>query len=46
MIGRGEHAEIITFVGRTVDPNFGSRIDLCTVGASLQAVPLPLVSGS
>jgi len=34
MIGRGEHAEIITFVGRTVDSEIsGNVIDLCPVGA-------------
>jgi len=34
MIGRGEHAEIITFVGRTVDSELsGNVIDLCPVGA-------------
>ena len=34
MIGRGEHAEIITFVGRTVDSELsGNAIDLCPVGA-------------
>jgi NADH-quinone oxidoreductase subunit G len=34
MIGRGEHAEIITFVGRTVDSELsGNMIDLCPVGA-------------
>jgi NADH-quinone oxidoreductase subunit G len=34
MIGRGEHAEIITFVGRTVDSVLsGNVIDLCPVGA-------------
>jgi NADH-quinone oxidoreductase subunit G len=34
MIGRGEHAEIITFVGQTVDSELsGNVIDLCPVGA-------------
>jgi len=34
MIGRGEHAEIITFIGRTVDSELsGNVIDLCPVGA-------------
>jgi NADH-quinone oxidoreductase subunit G len=34
MIGRGEHAEIITFMGRTVDSELsGNVIDLCPVGA-------------
>ncbi len=34
MIGRGEHAEIITFVGKTVDSELsGNSIDLCPVGA-------------
>ena len=34
MIGRGEHAEIIAFVGRTVDSELsGNMIDLCPVGA-------------
>jgi NADH-quinone oxidoreductase subunit G len=34
MIGRGEHSEIITFVGRTVDSEVsGNAIDLCPVGA-------------
>ena len=34
MIGRGEHSEIITFVGRTVDSELsGNSIDLCPVGA-------------
>ena len=34
MIGRGEHAEIMTFVGRTVDSELsGNMIDLCPVGA-------------
>jgi NADH-quinone oxidoreductase subunit G len=34
MIGRGEFAEIITFVGRTVDSELsGNVIDLCPVGA-------------
>ena len=34
MIGRGEHAEILTFVGRTVDSEVsGNVIDLCPVGA-------------
>jgi NADH-quinone oxidoreductase subunit G len=34
MIGRGEHSEIITFIGRTVDSELsGNVIDLCPVGA-------------
>jgi NADH-quinone oxidoreductase subunit G len=34
MIGRGEHAEIIAFVGKTVDSELsGNMIDLCPVGA-------------
>jgi NADH-quinone oxidoreductase subunit G len=34
MIGRGEHAEILAFVGRTVDSELsGNMIDLCPVGA-------------
>ena len=34
MIGRGEHAEIITFVGKTVESELsGNAIDLCPVGA-------------
>lgn len=34
MIGRGEHAEIVTFVGRTVDSELsGNMIDICPVGA-------------
>ena len=34
MIGRGEHAEIVTFVGKTVDSELsGNAIDLCPVGA-------------
>ena len=34
MIGRSEHAEIITFVGKTVDSELsGNMIDLCPVGA-------------
>ena len=34
MIGRGEHAEILTFVGKTVDSEVsGNVIDLCPVGA-------------
>ncbi|HVP88063.1 MAG TPA: NADH-quinone oxidoreductase subunit NuoG, partial [Casimicrobiaceae bacterium] len=34
MINRGEHAEIITFVGKTVDSELsGNVIDLCPVGA-------------
>jgi NADH-quinone oxidoreductase subunit G len=34
MIGRGEHSEIIAFVGRTVDSELsGNMIDLCPVGA-------------
>src|SRR2546421_1278013 len=34
MIGRGEHAEILAFVGKTVDWELsGNMIDLCPVGA-------------
>src|SRR4030088_2687312 len=34
MAGRGEHAEILSFVGRTVDSELsGNIIDLCPVGA-------------
>ncbi|HSQ05335.1 MAG TPA: NADH-quinone oxidoreductase subunit NuoG, partial [Burkholderiales bacterium] len=34
MMGRGEHSEIITFVGKTVDSEIsGNVIDLCPVGA-------------
>jgi NADH-quinone oxidoreductase subunit G len=34
MANRGEHAEIMTFVGRTVDSELsGNMIDLCPVGA-------------
>jgi NADH-quinone oxidoreductase subunit G len=34
MAGRGEHAEILSFVGRTVDSEIsGNVIDLCPVGA-------------
>ena len=34
MIGRGEHAEIVSFVGRAVDSELsGNMIDLCPVGA-------------
>src|SRR6187401_2127446 len=34
MAGRGEHAEILAFVGRTVDSEVsGNMIDLCPVGA-------------
>jgi len=34
MIGRGEHAEIVSFVGQTVDSELsGNSIDLCPVGA-------------
>ena len=34
MVGRGEHAEILTFVGSTVDSELsGNMIDLCPVGA-------------
>jgi NADH-quinone oxidoreductase subunit G len=34
MLGRGEHAEITTFVGRTVNSEMsGNMIDLCPVGA-------------
>ena len=34
MIGRGEHAEITSFVGKTVDSELsGNMIDLCPVGA-------------
>jgi NADH-quinone oxidoreductase subunit G len=34
MIGRGEHSEIVSFVGRTVDSELsGNSIDVCPVGA-------------
>ena len=34
MIGRGEHSEIIAFVGKTIDSELsGNVIDLCPVGA-------------
>ena len=34
MIGRGEHSEIISFIGKTVDSELsGNVIDLCPVGA-------------
>jgi NADH-quinone oxidoreductase subunit G len=34
MVGRSEHAEIVSFVGRTVDSELsGNMIDLCPVGA-------------
>ena len=34
MAGRGEHSEILSFVGRTVDSEMsGNMIDLCPVGA-------------
>jgi NADH-quinone oxidoreductase subunit G len=34
MAGRGEHSEIVSFVGRTVDSELsGNMIDLCPVGA-------------
>ena len=34
MIGRGEHAEIVSFVGKTVDSELsGNMIDVCPVGA-------------
>jgi NADH-quinone oxidoreductase subunit G len=34
MAGRGEHEEIVTFVGRTVDSEIsGNMIDICPVGA-------------
>ncbi len=34
MIGRGEHAEIVGFVGKTVDSELsGNMIDVCPVGA-------------
>jgi NADH-quinone oxidoreductase subunit G len=34
MVGRGEHSEITTFVGRSVDSELsGNMIDLCPVGA-------------
>ena len=36
MLGRGEHSEITTFVGKTVDSELsGNMIDLCPVGALL-----------
>ena len=42
MIGRGEHSEIVSFVGKTVDSELsGNSIDVCPVGAlTSQAVPL------
>ena len=34
MAGRGEHSEIMTFLGRSVDSELsGNMIDLCPVGA-------------
>ena len=34
LVGRGEHAEIVSFVGQTVDSELsGNMIDLCPVGA-------------
>lgn len=34
MVGRGEHSEILTFIGKTVDSELsGNVIDLCPVGA-------------
>src|SRR4029079_6978429 len=34
MIGRGEHAEIVAFVGQTVESELsGNMIDVCPVGA-------------
>ena len=34
MIGRGEHAEIVSFIGKTIDSELsGNSIDLCPVGA-------------
>ncbi|MGH8673866.1 MAG: NADH-quinone oxidoreductase subunit NuoG, partial [Burkholderiales bacterium] len=34
MVGRGEHAEIVAFVGKTVDSELsGNMIDICPVGA-------------
>jgi NADH-quinone oxidoreductase subunit G len=34
MIGRGEHSEIVAFVGRTIDSELsGNSIDVCPVGA-------------
>jgi len=34
MMGRGEHSEIVSFVGRSVDSELsGNMIDLCPVGA-------------
>src|SRR6185295_739582 len=34
MVGRSEHAEIVSFVGKTVDSELsGNMIDLCPVGA-------------
>ena len=34
MLGRGEHAEITTFVGKTIDSELsGNMIDICPVGA-------------
>ena len=34
MVGRGEHAEIVSFIGKTIDSELsGNSIDLCPVGA-------------
>ncbi|HEY2816633.1 MAG TPA: NADH-quinone oxidoreductase subunit NuoG [Casimicrobiaceae bacterium] len=34
MVGRGEHAEIVSFIGKTIDSELsGNTIDLCPVGA-------------
>ena len=42
MINRGEHSEILTFKGDTVDPELsGNMIDICPVGA-LTSKPVPL----
>src|SRR5258706_2453154 len=46
LIGRGEHAEIISFVGKTVDSEVsGNMIDLCRVGA-LSSKPFRYTAGS
>ena len=38
MVGRGEHSEITSFVGKTVDSELsGNMIDLCPVGALTSA---------
>ncbi len=41
MMGRGEHAEIVSFVGRTVDSELSGNMTTCAGGrAHEQAVPL------